>query len=57
VIQDPEGYEKIGQSSTFTDQQHDFVLELIDHDPTLYLDEIQLQMFHETRILACHETI
>ncbi|KAG0141827.1 hypothetical protein CROQUDRAFT_51149, partial [Cronartium quercuum f. sp. fusiforme G11] len=41
----------------FIDQQCDLMLELIDHDPTLYLEEIQLQMFHETRILVCHETV
>ncbi|KAG0139256.1 hypothetical protein CROQUDRAFT_700346 [Cronartium quercuum f. sp. fusiforme G11] len=42
----------------FTDQHWDFMLELIDHDPTtLELKKFFLKMFHETGILVCLATI
>lgn len=57
VIWDPLDYEKRGRHTKFSDEDLNFMLELIEHDPTLYLDEVQLEMYHTTDQLVSLSTI
>jgi hypothetical protein len=57
VIRDPATYAKQGRPTIYSREDREFMVELIDDDPTLFLDEIQEAMYDHTDILACRQTI
>lgn len=57
VIRDPDEYQKRGRRPCFSDEDLQFMLELIERDPTLYLDEVQVEMYHTTDQLVALSTI
>lgn len=57
VVRHPDTYEKRGRKTVYSDEDRDFMYELIDVDPTLFLDEVQAAMYAHTNRLACRQTI
>lgn len=57
VIRDPKSYTQRGRPTLYSDQDRQFMLELIDADPCMFLDEVQEAMYDHTDLLACRQTI
>lgn len=57
VVRNPRTYHQQGRRTLYTNEDQQFMLELIDADPTLFLDEVQLAMYDRTDLLASRQTI
>jgi hypothetical protein len=57
VVRSPATYEKRGRKTIHSDANRQFMVELLEADPTLFLDEIQEVMYDHTNIIACRQTI
>ncbi|EGF97559.1 uncharacterized protein MELLADRAFT_58227, partial [Melampsora larici-populina 98AG31] len=57
VICNPATYDRRGRPTLYSDEDREFMVELINNDPCLFLDEIQEAMYNHTDLLACRQTI
>lgn len=57
IVRNPSTYEKLGRRPTLTSTEHKFILELLNGNPTLYLDEYQKQLYEATGVWVAISTI
>jgi hypothetical protein len=61
AVRDPAGYKDCGRTSVLSLEEHDFMIELVCQEPSLFLDDIQERLYNHggplVGILTLHQML